>query len=159
MLVALLAVVGQARAQDACRGDVERLCPGIAPGGGRISACLHANQAQVSTPCKAELASVARKAKEVGTACADDVASYCAGVATGQGAVLRCLSENKATLSPPCQQILRGAQEKAAEFKKSCGKDVRKLCKGVAPGEGRVLACLESKKAELSPACRGLMGN
>ena len=155
--VAALAM-GNARAEDACRADVEKLCAGIPAGGGRISACLKANQAQVSPGCKAELASVERKVKEVGAACADDVASYCAGVKPGEGAVLRCLQENKVTLTPGCQDVLQGAQEKAAEFKKACGKDARKLCKGITPGQGRVLACLKSKSAELSPRCQALMG-
>jgi hypothetical protein len=43
-----------------------------------------------------------------------------------------------------------------AEFQKACGQDARKLCKGIRTGEGRVLACLKSKEAELSPGCREL---
>lgn len=155
MLVALLLPAGGARA-DECRADVERLCAGIPPGGGRIAACLKANQAQVSPACKAQLASVARMVKEVGAACQDDVQNYCAGVTPGQGAVVRCLAENKASLQPACMELVQGAQEKVAEFKKACGKDAKKLCKGIAPGKGRILACLKSKEAELSPECRAL---
>jgi len=36
----------------ACRADVERLCPDVQPGGGRIAACLKKNEAQVSAACK-----------------------------------------------------------------------------------------------------------
>lgn len=36
----------------ACKGDVEKLCPDVQPGGGRIIACLKQNAAQVSAPCK-----------------------------------------------------------------------------------------------------------
>jgi hypothetical protein len=154
--VALLAI-GSARAEDACRADVEKLCAGIPQGGGRIAACLKANQAKVSPGCKAELASVARKVKEVGAACEDDVQSFCADVKPGQGAVLRCLAANKSSLAPGCQEVIQGAQEKLAEFKKACGKDSRKLCKGIPPGQGRVLACLKSREAELSPPCQALM--
>jgi hypothetical protein len=53
--------------------------------------------------------------------------------------------------------VLQGAQEKAAEFKSKCGGDVRKLCKGIAPGQGRILACLKSREADLSPSCRPLV--
>lgn len=35
----------------ACAGDVERLCPGVQPGLGRIKACMKANIAEVSAPC------------------------------------------------------------------------------------------------------------
>ncbi len=153
----LLLAAGAARAEDACRPDVERLCAGIPPGGGRIAACLKANQAQVSPACKAELASVARKVKEVGEACADDVRSFCADVTPGRGAVLECLAANRPDLAPPCRAVVEGAQEKLAEFRKACGPDAKKLCKGIAPGEGRVLACLESRKADLSPRCQALM--
>jgi hypothetical protein len=155
--VAALLALGSARAEDACRADIEKLCPGIPKGGGRIAACLKANQEKVSPECKADLASVARKVKEVGAACEDDIQSFCADVKPGQGAILRCLAANKGSLSPACQGVVGGAQEKFAEFKKACGKDVRKHCKGIPPGEGRVLACLQSKKDDLSPPCQALM--
>jgi orotidine-5'-phosphate decarboxylase len=71
--------------------------------------------------------------------------------------VLRCLADNKFSLTPACQDVVRGAQEKAAEFERACGKDAKKLCKGIRPGQGRVLACLESRKADLSPKCQALM--
>ena len=158
ILAAAIALgAARARAEDACRADVERLCQGIPQGEGRVVACLTANAAQVSPGCKAQLASVARKVKEVHAACADDVSSWCADVRPGQGAVLRCLAANEATLSPACRGVLRGAQEKAAEFRKACGKDAMARCKGIAPGEGRILACLESRRADLSPACQALL--
>lgn len=45
----------------ACRADVEKLCPGVQPGGGRIVACLKENQAQVSAACKDALARAREK--------------------------------------------------------------------------------------------------
>lgn len=155
--IAAWLAAGSARAEDACRPDVERLCAGIPQGGGRIAACLKANEAAVSPACKAELASVRRKAREVGEACADDVGSFCADVPPGKGAVLGCLAQNQASLTPQCQGVVQGAREKLAEFRKACGGDARKLCKGIPQGQGRVLACLESRKADLSPACQALM--
>ncbi|BDG04734.1 cysteine rich repeat-containing protein [Anaeromyxobacter oryzae] len=159
LFAAAVLAAGSARAgDDACRADVEKLCSGIKPGGGRIAACLAANKAKLSPECKADLASIERKVKEVGDACRDDIESYCAGVKTGQGAVLRCLAQNKGSLAPKCQEIVQGAQEKYAEFTKACGKDMKKLCKGIPRGEGRVLACLKSRESELSAACKALMG-
>jgi hypothetical protein len=146
-----------ARAEDACSADVEKLCAGIPRGGGRIAACLKANAAQVSPGCKAELASVARQVKDLGEVCADDVQSLCPGVKPGGGAIVMCLSEYFYSVSPACQDVVRSARQKAAEFDKVCRKDVATFCKGVRKGEGRILACLKSKEAELSPPCQALM--
>jgi cysteine rich repeat protein len=34
-----------------CRPDVERLCPSVQPGGGRIKSCLMAHKDEVSVGC------------------------------------------------------------------------------------------------------------
>lgn len=34
-----------------CKADVERLCPNVPPGGGRIKACLMANKEQMTVGC------------------------------------------------------------------------------------------------------------
>jgi hypothetical protein len=36
----------------ACDADIQKLCPGIQPGGGRILACLKQNKDAVSDTCK-----------------------------------------------------------------------------------------------------------
>ena len=45
----------------ACKPDVDRLCPGIQRGGGRIVACLKQNEAQLSAACKDALAKAREK--------------------------------------------------------------------------------------------------
>ena len=35
-----------------------------------------------------------------------------------------------------------------------CHADVGKLCQGIAPGGGRIIACLQSHPAEISPGCK-----
>jgi hypothetical protein len=40
----------------ACKADVEKLCSGMQPGGGRIVGCLKQNEAQLSAACKDALA-------------------------------------------------------------------------------------------------------
>jgi len=45
--------------RGACRADVEQLCSGIEPGGGRIAQCLREHQDRVSNGCK-EAISAAR---------------------------------------------------------------------------------------------------
>ena len=34
-----------------CKADIERLCPNVEPGGGRIKECLMANQDQMTVGC------------------------------------------------------------------------------------------------------------
>ena len=40
-----------------CRPDVERLCPGVQPGGGRIKACLMQHKNEISVGCAKALQS------------------------------------------------------------------------------------------------------
>jgi len=49
---------GRAQAQGQlayCKADAARLCPGVPPGGGRLLACLKANQDSVTVGCAKEL--------------------------------------------------------------------------------------------------------
>lgn len=39
-------------ARAACATDIQSLCAGVEPGGGRILACLKQHKAQVSEPCR-----------------------------------------------------------------------------------------------------------
>ncbi|WP_292531853.1 cysteine rich repeat-containing protein [Methylocystis sp.] len=40
------------------------------------------------------------------------------------------------------------------EVKEKCKADYAKLCSGVMPGGGRILACFQAHKDEVSPDCR-----
>ncbi len=44
------------KARAACMADVQRLCAGVTPGGGRIMRCLRDHQSEVSEGCKAAVA-------------------------------------------------------------------------------------------------------
>jgi hypothetical protein len=52
-LVAAPAALAQTGAvSSACKGDIEKLCAGVQPGGGRIGECLKAHRDQLSVGCK-----------------------------------------------------------------------------------------------------------
>ena len=63
LLCATFALASTAYADDGagkvpdgpCKADVEKLCPGVQLGGGRIAACLKEHRSEVSEACKANL--------------------------------------------------------------------------------------------------------
>jgi hypothetical protein len=46
------------------------------------------------------------------------------------------------------------AQTPAADQRGACGADYQKYCVGTQPGGGRVVACLNQHREQLSAACR-----
>jgi hypothetical protein len=40
---------------------------------------------------------------------------------------------------------------------KACRADFKRLCPGVQPGGGRILACLQNHEVALTPQCRDVM--
>jgi hypothetical protein len=49
---------------EACGTDIDRLCPGVPPGQGRIKACMKAHVSQLSAPCFDTLMAAAAAKKE-----------------------------------------------------------------------------------------------
>jgi hypothetical protein len=48
-------------------------------------------------------------------------------------------------------------REELFVLRSACGGDVRALCGGVAPGGGRIVQCLATNAALLSPACKDVL--
>jgi hypothetical protein len=46
------------------------------------------------------------------------------------------------------------AQTLTAEQRTACKADFEKYCQGIAPGGGRIVACLNKQRAQISGACR-----
>jgi Cysteine rich repeat len=51
--------INEARA--ACESDIQALCAGVQPGGGRILACLKEHKDKVSDPCKVAIVKATQK--------------------------------------------------------------------------------------------------
>jgi hypothetical protein len=49
---------------EACAADIDRLCPGVPPGEGRIKACMKAHVSQLSASCFDTLMAAAAAKKE-----------------------------------------------------------------------------------------------
>jgi hypothetical protein len=89
--------------------------------------------------------------------CADDVAKYCKDVQPGEGRIIKCLKEHEKDLSPACKEKGAEMKQRMDDSRKACEGDVNKLCKGVQPGEGRIIKCLKEHEKELSPDCSAAM--
>jgi hypothetical protein len=149
LLVMFAAQAEEKDMRGACRADMQKLCKGIQPGGGRLAMCLKQHESELSPGCRERIAEAKQEGKEFAEACKADAETVCKGVQPGQGRVLRCLVENKDKLSSGCRkEIAEG------EKRHPCMKDMERLCNGVQPGEGRMMECMKQHQAELSPACK-----
>jgi Cysteine rich repeat len=86
--------------------------------------------------------------------CRADVKRLCPEAAgSGSKAVVGCLVQKKDQLEPGCKSALKHAKRVQA-FRRACGPDVKKLCTGVDPGNGRIVACLKEHQDEVSAECK-----
>jgi len=86
--------------------------------------------------------------------CAEDAKKFCKGVKLGQGRLIRCMWQHRDQLSEACKAKAKKDWERAMGISADCADDAKKFCKGIIPGGGRIIACLMSHEAELSPACK-----
>jgi len=125
--------------RSACRSDYPKVCAGVPTGGAPALQCLEKNKAKLSAGCeKAVSAASGGGAPAAGTAPA---AAAAAAPAAPTVIVLRPMRPREELL------VLRSA----------CGADVRSICGGVAPGGGRIVQCLATNAAQLSPACKDVL--
>ena len=93
----------------ACKADLEKICPGVQPGQGRILACLQGKTDQLSSACKDD---VSKKLVAFHKACDADADKLCTSVAPGGGRVMECLKDNEASLSKSCKNAFAKAKSK-----------------------------------------------
>jgi len=108
VVLPVLLNVSAVRAEDrdkpgACRADVEKLCKGVRPGGGRIASCLKQHESELSPGCREAIAEAKEKVREFAEACKPDVETLCKGVQPGHGRIARCLKQHEAELSAECK--------------------------------------------------------
>ena len=97
----------------------------------------------------------------VAEGCKVELEKFCGNVTPGGGRVLACLYAYGDKLSPKCEFALYDA---AAQLERAvaalsyvaneCDEDLDKYCSAVAPGEGRLLNCLEKKEKQLTKRCK-----
>ena len=157
VVLSLFALPFSASAEDPCKVDAQNQCKNIPPGGGRIVACLKAHETDLSLPCKQKLAAGDAKMEKIKQACQPDAEKLCKGIKPGEGRIAACLKSHDSELAPACQKLVGRVETSAREVHEACKNDVEKLCQGIQPGGGRILACLKSHEAELSGPCKAVL--
>jgi len=133
--------------RSACRSDYQKVCAGVPTGGSAALQCLEKNKSKVSAPCQ----------QAVGAASGGPATSAAGAAATAVPATAAPAGAPAAAPAPAL--VLRPLQPREELFvlRSACGGDVRSLCGGVQPGGGRIVQCLATQAASLSPACKGVL--
>jgi hypothetical protein len=133
-----------AAVRSACRSDYQRNCAGVPTGGAAALQCLQKNKSKLSANCE------------------QAVSAASGGAATPAAAgVPSAAAPGAAPAAPPAPAfVLRPMRPREELFvlRSACGGDVRALCAGVQPGGGRLIQCLATQAASLSPACKDVLG-
>jgi hypothetical protein len=130
--------------RSACRSDYPKVCAGVPTGGAAALQCLDKNKSKVSSGCQQAL-----------DAAGGGAAPAAAGGSTG-GAPAGSAATPAAAAPAVIVRPMR-PREELFVLRSACGGDVRSLCGGVAPGGGRIVQCLASNAASLSPACKDVL--
>jgi hypothetical protein len=128
-----------------CRSDYPKVCAGVPTGGAAALECLEKNKAKLSA------------------ACGNAVAAAGGSAAPAAGTAAPATANANPAAAPaaaPAPLVLRPMRPREILFvaRSACGADVRALCAGVPAGGGRLIECLASQPAALSPACREVLG-
>jgi hypothetical protein len=99
-------------ASAACKEDVQKLCPDVQPGEGRVLQCLKTHQKDVSPKCANYMKQVKAEIKKVSDACEPDIEKFCWETPMGKGGIAKCLHQHSADLSPDCKTAVSKAKGK-----------------------------------------------
>jgi outer membrane protein OmpA-like peptidoglycan-associated protein len=114
-----------------------------------------------ATPSNAQTVGYADALGRLGQTCGADIAKHCKTVNLGGGRMTQCLERNSAKISTGCKTsianmkaLLVTRSQARASVMKVCDADIRRLCAGVAPGDGNLLECFHKASRNTSAACR-----
>jgi hypothetical protein len=133
--------------RSSCRSDYQKVCAGVPTGGAAALQCLEKNKSKVSASCQ--------KAVSAASGGATTPAAGGAPTATATAAPAAA----PAAAAPATVLVLRPMRPREELFvlRSACGGDVRALCGGIQPGGGRIVQCLATQAASISPACKDVL--
>jgi Cysteine rich repeat len=127
--------------RSSCRSDYQQACAGVPTGGAAALNCLEKNKADLSANCQKAVDAASGAASPAAGGSPADAATASPAAAPAAALVLRPMRPREMIF------VLRSA----------CGEDVRALCAGVPAGGGRIIQCLATQAASLSPACTDVL--
>jgi hypothetical protein len=139
--------------RSACRSDYMAHCSGVPTGGAAALNCLKQNKSSLSAGCQQAVNAASSGATSGGNATAPSEGS---GAAPADAATA---AAGAAPAAAPMMLRPMRPREVLFVLRSACGTDVRALCAGVPPGGGRIVECLASQAASLSPACHDVLGS
>jgi len=173
-----------------CRLDIPKFCNKIQAGEGRIVACLKKHfvnsKSQLSMSCKEHIGGIIEDAAKTDirldttlfAACRQDIDHSCKSSSDNEGdggSVEECLKglfQRGELKSVICKtEVAQLIQSTLVDIhvdpllNRACAIDLMKICDGIPPGEGRLIACLLNELDEekngripkLSPKCKSLL--
>jgi hypothetical protein len=132
--------------RSACRSDYQKTCAGVPTGGAAALNCLEKNKSKLSGNCQQAV-----------NAASGDTTTPAAGEEPAAAATASPGAAPAAAPAPVLVLRPMRPREELFVLRSACGGDVRALCGSVAPGGGRIVQCLATKAASLSPACKEVL--
>jgi hypothetical protein len=129
--------------RSSCRADYPRVCAGVPTGGEAALSCLEKSKAKVSASCQQAL---------------NAASGGGAAPATGGAAATATVPAAAPAAAPALVLRPMRPREELFVLRSACGGDVRALCGGIPVGGGRIIQCLASQAASISPACKEVLG-
>jgi Cysteine rich repeat len=131
--------------RQACRSDYQSYCSSVPTGGSAALACLQQNAQSLSGPCQRAVSAVGSSAPSAQSQRPAAPGMPASGVPTAAAPASR----------PPPPPL--SPRQEAFLLRRSCGPDFRAYCGDMAPGGGRIIACLEANGPSLSRQCRSAL--
>jgi hypothetical protein len=134
--------------RSACRSDYQQNCAGVPTGGAPALQCLEKNKSKLSASCQKAVT-----AASGGGGASSATAGAPAAAAVDTPAAAPADAPAPALVLRPMRPL-----EELRVLRSACGGDARALCGAVQPGGGRIIQCLATQAAALSPACKDVLG-
>jgi len=92
--------------------------------------------------------------------CRDDIQKHCDAAGDKTLKVFLCLMANEENLNPACREgvleaamTIKAGSESLDYSINACENDVEAHCRGVQPGDGRIVGCIKANESRVSNEC------